>query len=160
MSLTLGKRRQYAVDPLRESGLLQNQSNSGMYAAALAHPELYHQLRVSVEKTVTHDLVTKLYDVIYLALVDGKAPDGKADLISCSNAPYDALKQFIGTSARDSYEPNVPENEVNKIAFECATSLIRDLQERVVNKLMPVDLSRLANERIASKTTMRLSGGN
>jgi hypothetical protein len=150
----MAQQRAYAVDPLRESGLLKNQAHNSMYAIALALPAHYREMRTNLEVSVTHQLTKSLYDIIFAALRDGKTPAG-VDLVPLTAQEFARFRQ-VGQNA---YRPNIPEKEVNEVAYECATSLIQMLQDKVVDKIMPVDLSHMATEKIAAKTTMKIASG-
>lgn len=148
-------KRSYGVDPLRESGLLKNQSNNTMYAIALALPADYKQLRTQLEIDITHELVKLLYQTVFAALRDGHKPNGNG-LVNLTNIPA----QFkVGSLVGNFFNPNIPESEVNEIAYECATALIHLLQDKVVDRIMPVNLSSIANEKIAARTTMKIAAG-
>lgn len=146
--------RQYAVDPLRESGLLKNQANNTMYAIALALPAHYKELRTNLEIEVTHKLVKQLYTIVFAALRDGKS-DGNQDLVPLTAAEFARFRQRGETAFR----PNIPESRVNEIAYECATALIQLLQDKIVDEIMPVNLANIANEKIAAKTSMKIAAG-
>lgn len=142
--------RGYRTDVLRESGLKRNESQSLMYAIALAAPAEYRQKRVELERAITHDLTTALYEVVYAALLSGQTRGG-IDLVTFEGN----LLRYTGGATR--YDPNIPERQVNEIAYECATGLIRILTDKVVDQIMPPDLSKMANEKIAAKTTTRIA---
>lgn len=155
-----GFKRSYGVDPLRESGLLKNQSNNTMYAIALALPAHYKEMRNNLEIQITHELVKELYTIVFAALRDGQDQKGKG-LVDLTKVPEqfrnDNSSAKIGSEFF--FNPNIPESEVNEIAYECATALIQLLQDKVVDRIMPVNLSSIANEKIAAKTSMRIAAG-
>lgn len=147
--------RSYGVDPLRESGLLKNQANNTMYAVALALPAHYKELRTNLEIKITHDLVKRLYTVVFAALRDGKSYMGE-DLVPLIGQEFERFKQ---KGRGNAFRPDIPESRVNEIAYECATALIQLLQDKIVDEIMPVNLGNIANEKIATRTTMKLAAG-
>lgn len=148
------KTRGFYLDPdavLRETGLSRNEQKDLMYSVALACPAEYNLLRQKLVKAVTHGQVQLLYKTVYAALLDGKAVDGTG-LVNIG----DDIRRKTGVPAGD-YSPKMKESEVSQIAYEVATSLIKLLDDKVCEHIMPTTLSQLANTKIAAKTTARIA---
>jgi hypothetical protein len=145
-----GQKRGFYTDIVRETGLQRNQAANNMYAFALAAPAEYQALRAQLETTVTHDLIEKMYDIIYAALLEGQEPTGEP-LVQFPDAVVTKLRLDSAN-----FSPKFPEKEVAKIAYEAATGLISILSDKVVDKLMPSTMNQLATQKIAAQTSSKL----
>lgn len=143
--------RGYYTEITRETGLERNQAAANMYAFALAAPAEYQALRAKLERDVTHELVKKMYDTIYAALLEGEAKDG-TDLIIIPTTVVNKL----GLSS-NKFSPKFPQKDVAKAAFAAATGLIAIMSEQVVDRLMPSTMNQIATQKIAAKTSANLS---
>lgn len=156
--------RVFAVEPIRESGGYHNQYRNAVYAIALSLPSYYAQMRTSVESALTMKMQELLYETIYYALGDGLTTDG--DVLMPMTAPE--LERFrqrqpypgaAATAVENSLRPMLPESEINKIAYDTSLGM-RDLMMKVVDRILPADLSKMANQRVAKRTELRLSAGD
>ena len=145
-----GQRRGFYTNIVRETGLQRNQAANNMYAFALAAPAEYQAIRAQLETSVTHSLVENLYDVIYAALLQGTDTEAQP-LIRFPDTVVAKLRL-----ASADFNPQFPEKEVAKIAYECATGLIAILSDKVVDKLMPSTMNQLATQKIAAQTSSKL----
>lgn len=152
-----GDIRSFKVDPIRHSGLLENQAKSCMYALALAKPERYKTIRASVEQKLTFDLTQLIFETVYKALNEGKDMDGKP-LVDLSDKTFEAYRQ-PNVKNNTVFQPFIREEEINEIAFSIASTLINDLKSKVINRIVPTDLKDLADERIASRTAVKVAAG-
>lgn len=155
MAWANNNRRGFYLDDaavLRETGLSRNTQKDIMYSVALATPAEYNLMRRKVVEDITHDLVKALYKVVYAALLDGKKIDD-SNLVIFPNSVADKIGVARGTT----YSPMLKEAEVSQVAYEVATSLIKLLDDKVCEHIMPSTLSQLANQKIAAKTTSRIA---
>jgi hypothetical protein len=150
--------RGYYSDPIRETGLARNESKSIMYAASIAKPAEYNQMRQKLTRDLTWQLTQNMYDVIYAALSQGKLPDNTY-LINFGIGAGDNGIDVKYNNGRRHYEPVLPEAEVNKIAYRAATSLIKIMNDEVVDVLCPANFTKLANEQIQSQVKTKIAGG-
>jgi hypothetical protein len=93
-----------------------------------------------------------MYRLVYAALLDGVTEDTGTALVNIDGP----IATKIGIPA-GAYKPQFPEKQVNEIAYEAATGLIRILNDKVVDAIMPPQLSKMANEKVAAKTTTKLA---
>lgn len=139
---------------LRETGLSRNTQKDVMYSIALACPAEYNLMRRELVHGVTHTLAQQLYRTVYAALLEGKKEKDGTGLVKIPDDVADKL----GVT-RGHVSPQIKESEVSQIAYEVATSLIKLLDEKVCEHIMPSTLSQLANTKIAAKTTARIAAG-
>lgn len=144
--------RSFYTDIIRESGLVRNQTKSLMYSLSIARPAEYNQMRYDLIQKVTWDLVRELYDTIYAALDGGVTKDGTS-LIRFDGKAADV----VGGVAE--FRPCLPEAQINEIAYETASILIKVMEDKVVDELMPSNFTKLANEQIQAQVKTKIAGG-
>lgn len=146
--------RVFYSDIIRESGLVRNETKSVMYSLSIAKPAEYNQLRIQLVRAVTWKLVKQMYDTIYAALDVGKDLNGERLIkITGDNA------KALGVAGTLEYEPLLPEAEINRIAYESASALIRIMEDKVVDEIMPSNFTKLANEQIQQQVKTKIGGG-
>lgn len=149
------KNRVFYSDIIRESSLLRNETKSLMYSLSIAKPAEYNQYRIQLVRAVTWKLVKEMYDTIYAALDTGKDLAGKS-LLKITGKAAEALgKPETGFE----YQPLLPEAEINRIAYESASALIRIMEDKVVDEMMPSNFTKLANEQIQQQVKTKIAGG-
>lgn len=150
--------RSYYSDPIRETGLARQQQKSIMYSSSIAKPAEYNELRMKVTQDLTWQITQQMYDIIYAALGEGKLPNGDY-LIKFGVGQGDNGIDTKYNRGKRFYEPLLPEAEINRIAYRCATGLIKIMSDNVVDEIVPANFTKLANEQIQAQVKTKIAGG-
>ena len=109
-------------------GLDYARYKQAMYALSLTTPAAYFAMRETISTELTEDIVTSIYNKIYLLLREGK---------------------IAGKSVVDGKYPGFPSNKCNEMSLSVASSLESFLNE-CIEIILPANyLSLSANKMIA-----------
>ena len=119
----------FKVRPSNQLGIEHTRARNKLMAVALSKPELYYELRDDAYKSITVDLVDKIYATYWNLLVDGTKPDGS--------------KLMLGLTA---FSPALPESQAGLFALRAAKA-VEEIANEAIDTILPRDFKDLAQTR-------------
>ena len=117
----------FKVNVANVLGLQQQRTRSDLLSLALSQPSAYFALRQDVIEKITVGSVERIYDEYWNILTVGMANKTQIN--------------FPGTSTP--FQPNLPEQQVNKFALKVANA-VREIAEEAVESILPMKYNDLA----------------
>ena len=128
-------------------GFEYDEYKSRLYQLALTNTKDYFALRNAVYSNIKKGMIKQLYNTFFNLMTSGSltktdgTPGAKGSAINTSGVTFD-------------FEPNYPEDEVNKISLQAAKTL-EVLLRQALDIIIPKDYYQLAEDRAREKSDLQ-----
>lgn len=148
--------RVFTVDPVKESGGYYRQYQNKIYGISLSLPSYYQQMRANLEQELLFDLQRLLYKTVYYALKEGTNVRGRR-LLDLGDAVFQRFRQAPN---QPYLVPGLPEHLIQKAAYDASLAMEGIITKEIVERLLPADLSKVANTTIQKRTSLKMANGD
>ena len=124
---------------LRKTNLLKK-TRAKLLSVALSKPEKYYDLRARVIAAITEQSVERAYLEYWDLLTEGK--------YKYDRGGYAQITWSDGGGG-GSFQPHLPESDVNRFALKVAGA-IKEIAEEAVDEILPMDIDTLAKRKSKS----------
>jgi hypothetical protein len=120
----------FKVNPNNYRGAEFNSYKDKLQAFAITNPSRYFKMREHINKKMSQDILTEIYNMIYYLLTTGRNRDNTSHILAGFG---DVL---VGDKMVDLFIPCYPNQKVTEIA-QGAVDTVGDLIDEILEKVLP-----------------------